>query len=109
MEIQNFMKEHGYSQTDLAKMLNTSVQNVNKWVNGRGVPSYEFCQRLLQIGMSVEDLFGIQVGSQNASRLEPMTTAEFIDILKETLDNSLDGIKARIKPNKTNRFSFKNL
>lgn len=62
------------------------------------MPSYEFCQRLLQIGMSVEDLFGIQVGVQKASKLEPMTTAEFIDILKEALDNSLDGIKARIKP-----------
>lgn len=100
MDIQNFMKERGYTQTDLAKMLNTSVQNVNKWVNGGGVPSYEFCQRLLQIGMSVEDLFGIQVESSSPSKIEPITTAEFIDILKETLDNSLDGIKARIKPNK---------
>lgn len=94
------MKERGYTKTDLAKMLNTSVQNVNKWVNGGGVPSYEFCQRLLKIGMSVEDLFGVQVESSSPSKIEPITTAEFIDILKETLENSLDGIKSMIKPNK---------
>ena len=97
MDIQNFMKEHGYTQTDLAKMLNTSVQNVNKWVNGGGVPSYEFCQRLLQIGMSVEDLFGISTESVGkASSLHPLTSLEFVETLQEVLNNSLEGIKQRI-------------
>lgn len=96
MELLKFLKDNGYSQTDLAKLLDTSVQNVNKWCNGGGVPSYEFCQRLLQIGMSVEDLFGVSGVGVPPSKIQPLATEEFIDILKTALNESLDKVKSRI-------------
>ena len=47
------------SQADLSRELDTSPGNVNRWVKGEGVPSYELCKKLLLIGMTVEELFGI--------------------------------------------------
>lgn len=60
MKLHNFLKAMDWSQTELAEKLGTSMPNVNKWVKGSGVPSYEFCKKLLELGMSVEDLFDIE-------------------------------------------------
>lgn len=97
MDIQKFMDDRGYTQADLAEALGTSPQNVNKWVKGTGSPSYELCLRLLQIGMTVEELFGIVTDAAIPSRLPPMTSVEFVDILQEVLNNSLESIKRRLE------------
>lgn len=36
MDLLKFLKDNGYTQTEVAKLLDTSVQNVNKWCNGGG-------------------------------------------------------------------------
>lgn len=61
MEIQSFLARKGYSQTSLAEKLGTTSQNVNRWVTGVGVPSYEFCKKLLELGMTIGELFGIEL------------------------------------------------
>ena len=61
------------SQADLSKSLDTSPGNVNRWAKGDGVPSYELCKKLLELGMTIEELFGISI-----SRVElPNDNAEF--------------------------------
>lgn len=47
------------SQADLSRELDTTPGNVNRWVKGEGVPSYELCRKLLILGMTVEELFGV--------------------------------------------------
>lgn len=59
MNIERFLKIRGWNQTELAREIGTSSQNINKWATGKGVPSYEFCRKLIEAGMSVEDLFGV--------------------------------------------------
>ena len=49
------------SQADLAKALDTTPANVNRWAKGEGVPSYELCVKLLEQGMTTEELFGITI------------------------------------------------
>lgn len=97
MEIQKFMDDRGYSQADLAEALGTSPQNVNKWVKGTGLPSYELCLKLLQIGMTVEELFGIVADNSIPSKIPPMTSVEFVQILQDALNNSLESVKRRIE------------
>lgn len=96
MDLENFLKIHGMKQSDLAKALGTSAQNVSKWVSGEGVPSFEFCKKLLELGVSVEDLFGI-TDVKAPSSVPALTSSEFIDILKEALISSLDSVKMRIE------------
>ena len=47
------------SQADLSRELDTTPGNVNRWVKGEGVPSYELCRKLLILGATVEELFGV--------------------------------------------------
>lgn len=60
MDIQHFLDRYGIKQNRLAEMIDTSPANVNKWVNGEGFPSYELCLKLLKIGVTIEELFGIE-------------------------------------------------
>lgn len=68
MDIEGFMRRIGVSsKTELAKMLDSKPQNINKWFNkDRKEPTYEMCKRLLKIGMTVEELFGPEVAAKVA-------------------------------------------
>lgn len=60
MDIVKFLQRKGYSQSDLSRLLGTSPANVNKWVNGDGYPSFELCVKMLKIGITTEELFGVR-------------------------------------------------
>ena len=62
MDIHSFLERKKISQADLSRELKTTPGNVNRWVKGEGVPSWELCRKLLLIGMTVEELFGIEYG-----------------------------------------------
>ena len=63
MDIVKFLSRKGYTQSDLSRLLGTSPANVNKWVNGDGYPSFELCVKLLRLGITTEELFGVQCES----------------------------------------------
>lgn len=52
------------SQSDIAKSLDTTPANVNRWAKGEGVPSYELCVKLLEQGMTTEELFDLTLPKQ---------------------------------------------
>lgn len=60
MDLFAFLRRKNMSQAALAKALNTTPSNVNRWAKGEGVPSYEICRELLLLGMTVKELFGIE-------------------------------------------------
>lgn len=59
MNLQSFLDRVNIKQADLAKAIDTSPGNVNRWAKGEGVPSYELCVKLLELGMTTEELFGV--------------------------------------------------
>lgn len=59
MNLLEFLKEIGMSQTQLASELDVTPSSVNLWVNGKGNPSFNCCRQLFLMGMSVEDLFDV--------------------------------------------------
>ncbi len=61
MNFDNFFARKGLNQTSLAAILETTSQNVSRWCSGIGVPSYKYCKRLLELGMTVEELFDIDL------------------------------------------------
>ena len=57
--IDSFMKRLGCkNQQELADKLGMSQGAVSAWGSGTRSPRYEDCVRLLQMGMTVEELFG---------------------------------------------------
>ena len=60
MDILTFLERKRMSQATLSRELGTTPGNVNRWVKGEGVPSWEICRKLLLLGMTVEELFGVE-------------------------------------------------
>jgi DNA-binding XRE family transcriptional regulator len=48
------------TQTDLAKALGINPQNVSMWEAGKGFPSFQIAKELLKMGITVEELFGVE-------------------------------------------------
>ena len=57
MDILKFLTRTNRSQTDLAKELGLDVSSVNNWIRGKNTPKYEYCEKLLKMGMGIEELF----------------------------------------------------
>lgn len=64
LDLFSYMTRKKMSQADLAKSLDTTPANVNRWAKGEGVPSYELCVKLLEQGMTTEELFGLTLPKQ---------------------------------------------
>ena len=61
IDLFSFLDRKGMTQSQLAGLLGTSPANVNRWATGDGVPSHSLCRKLLVEGMTVKELFGIDV------------------------------------------------
>jgi transcriptional regulator with XRE-family HTH domain len=57
--ISNFRGRKHLSQTELAKKLKKNSQNVSKWEAGKGYPGFPVVCQLFEMGITVEELFGI--------------------------------------------------
>ena len=64
LDLFSYLTRKKMSQADLAKSLDTTPANVNRWAKGEGVPSYELCVKLLEQGMTTEELFGLTLPKQ---------------------------------------------
>lgn len=52
------------SQQDLAKLINTSQQNISRWENNEVEPSISFCVALADYyGISVDELIGRDINN----------------------------------------------
>ena len=61
IDLFSYLTRKKMSQADLDKALDTTTSNVNRLAKGEGVPSYELCVKLLEQGMTTEELFGITI------------------------------------------------
>lgn len=64
LDLFSYLTRKKMSQAELAKSLDTTPANVNRWAKGEGVPSYELCVKLLEQGMITEELFGLTLPKQ---------------------------------------------
>jgi len=53
-----FMKRKDYTQQELADNIGVTRTSVNYWVNGRHEPMLRDINKLIEAGMSIEEIFG---------------------------------------------------
>lgn len=59
LDIKSFIERAGIkSQEELAERLKVTNVTVSMWANGTRTPTFKVCQQLLEMGMTVEELFG---------------------------------------------------
>lgn len=69
IDLEKFLFRKGINQTQLAELIGTSPANVNRWATGVGVPSHALCRSLLLEGMTVRELFGIDLPSDDGRNM----------------------------------------
>lgn len=77
INIKAFRERVGYkTQMALAKELGIGTANVSEWELGKGRPSYAILEKLLELGATVEELFGFEYNEkQRLVKAEAITTA----------------------------------
>jgi transcriptional regulator with XRE-family HTH domain len=58
-------RERFNTQTDLAKTLEIKPGNVSLWEAGSGYPSFLVAKKLFELGITVEELFGIEYAKKH--------------------------------------------
>lgn len=92
MDLFSFLRRKNMSQADLSKALDTTPGNVNRWAKGDGVPSYDLCKKLLELGMTIGELFGIEL-----SKMAPPTgDSEFLEGMANAIDPEFSAKVERI-------------
>jgi transcriptional regulator with XRE-family HTH domain len=85
--LKSFRERAGFaSQTALAKFLDINPANISGWESGNGFPSYQILKRLLEMGATVEELFGIPYKSLTETHSKVnFSDAELADFVKRGL------------------------
>jgi len=112
--IKSFRDRLRLNQAELAEKLGIVQGNITAWESGRGTPSFQISKKLLELGITVEELFGVeyekihnleeQETSPTSSNVElqqnPKKLSDFeANLLRKMLDEyaSFDGELESIK------------
>lgn len=61
IDLKSYLNRTGFSKADLCRKLGLDAKSslLSSYEKGRSDPSYDMCVKLLQLGMTVEELFGV--------------------------------------------------
>jgi transcriptional regulator with XRE-family HTH domain len=102
----SFRKRKGLTQTQVSEILGVSANTVSQWETGLRKPSYEIIHKLLELGATTEELFGIDcsktcpksVVAEFVGGLEGSKHREAVDAMRETAQKIFDEqIEAKIR------------
>lgn len=87
VHIKEFINRVGIKrQEELAAMLGVSDQTVSNWAKGKTYPTHQMEEQLLEMGMTVEELFG------KAYQSSAKQSGEMDQIVAESLKRLVDKI-----------------
>ena len=98
--IKKFRKRAHLNQTELAKKLNILQANVSKWEIGRSVPSLDVSKKLFELGITVEEFFGIDYNTiHGLVKIESLKDEMLQTVLKrlEQMSQEIQALKAEKK------------
>lgn len=103
-ECQKFLDRMGWKQEDLAKALGSKQSRVSNWNTGVASPRYNEILKLIDLGVTIEELFGDDVAEKLKSRMTPVVkeidykSPEFLKGVQEAVIASLTSRKQQSSP-----------
>ena len=88
-----FLKSH-LRLREVAEQTGASTSLVGNWNSGKAVPSYEKIARLIEIGMTAQELFGDELGDllvKNSSKEKPLDKEQVMSAVREALRDLSNG------------------
>jgi len=74
------------TQSELAKKLGIKSANISEWEKGTGTPSFAQVKKLLEMGATVEELFGIPYAGQGGQPVKfAFSDAEAAELVRRGL------------------------
>jgi transcriptional regulator with XRE-family HTH domain len=91
-DINSFLRRNNWVQADLAEKLECSTSLVGIWASTDQTPSFDKCVKLLELGMTVEEMFGTELAEKAQLFAEPkqkeiVNENEFEDKVGEAIIN----------------------
>jgi len=83
------------TQAEFAKILNVHQTSVSSWERGKGNPSFEEAKRLLDMGATVEELFGVSYSTKGGSVVDSEFKEKVIAVLTEVSNSGTIQIGVR--------------
>lgn len=94
VNVKEFIKRVGIrDQDELAERLGVAKGTISMWATGKRNPTYETGRQLLEMGMTVEELYGKAYPSTVADLNQKSDTLEYIADSLKSLSDSLRGLK----------------
>lgn len=91
-DFNKFIHRKRMKQKDAATMVGVSMGLIGTWASGKALPSYEKVVKLIECGISAQELFGEELAAEllkNSQKVNP-ESAEFKEGVKEALREILN-------------------
>lgn len=85
VDIKSFIERKGMRKADLCRALgmDSTSSLMSSYEKGRSDPSYDKCEKLIRLGITVQELFGDELGNlllENSLRAKPQSPlADFVN------------------------------
>jgi transcriptional regulator with XRE-family HTH domain len=60
-DINSFLCRSNFTQNELAEKVGRGVSAVGMWASGKNYPTFENCIKLIELGMTIEEMFGTEL------------------------------------------------
>jgi DNA-binding XRE family transcriptional regulator len=94
--IKNFRDRMRWNQAQLAKKVDLLQSTVSSWEKGKNVPSFHVARKLMEMGATVEEVFGLKYNEMHSLvKAESATSNELQEVIRRliTVESELNGIK----------------
>ena len=91
-DFNKFLRRKNFKQKDAAAAVGASMGLIGTWASKKAVPSYEKIAKLIECGITAQELFGEEIGTvlvKNSQTLS-LDRAEFREGVKEALVEMLN-------------------
>ncbi|MDR0517292.1 MAG: helix-turn-helix domain-containing protein [Fibromonadaceae bacterium] len=94
--IKSFRDRKRWKQADLAKELGIIQQNISIWEAGKGTPSFAMTKKLLELGITVEELFGVEYTEKHGLIMDK-TAVSIADTKLEQMQKKIEIVEEELK------------
>jgi transcriptional regulator with XRE-family HTH domain len=63
-EITHFLKRNDFTFAELGEKLDCTPSLIGSWTSDRAFPSFDKCVKLLELGMTFEEMFGTELAEK---------------------------------------------
>lgn len=96
VNVESFLTRKNMTKVELCSALGIDPKSslISAYEKGRSNPSYDMCVKLLGMGMTIEELFGVSIPEKAYEKVTSLK--EFVEIFQKSMNETLDSVKKNL-------------